>query len=147
MRSVVVIWAVMILGAGCGIGKVCTDMGCGDSVVLHLVHQDGSAVEGFSGSVTLNNITHQFNCKTSTLTGPVAEGPVGCGVEGTLRIEGVAAAKQAFFITVLSESSGYFSQMVKPEYKVDHDYNGPDCGSCAHGESTIVLVKAPHDEE
>ena len=147
MRSVLVVGLVMGLGVGCGSGQVCTEMGCRELVVLHLVYQDGSAVEGFSGSVTLNNITHQFNCKTSTLTGPVAEGPVECGAEGTLRIEGVAGAKQTFFLTVLSETSGYFSQMVKPKYKVDHDFNGPDCGPCAFGESTIVLVKASHDGE
>lgn len=146
MRSVLVVGAVMALGVGCGSGQVCTEMGCRESVVLHLVHQDDSAVKGFSGSVTLHNVSHQFSCKSSTLSGPVAEGPVECGAEGTLRIEGVAGAKQTFFVTVISDSKGYFSGMLKPEYKVDRDFNGPDCGSCAFGESTIVLVKASHDD-
>ena len=145
MRSGWVLGLAMVLG--CGSGAVCTEIGCLESVILSLVHQDGSVVEGFSGSVTLDNTSYQFNCKTSTLSGPVAEGPVACGVvAGTLRIDGVAGAKQVFFLTVLSEASGYFSQMVRPEYKVERDFNGPDCGSCTFGESTIVLVKATHDE-
>ena len=145
MRSVLVVWAAMALGVGCGSGQVCTEMGCRESVVLHLVHQDGSAVKGFSGSVTLDNVSYQFSCKTSTLSGPVADAPLECGAEGTLRMAGVAGAKQTFFVTVISDSKGYFSGMLKPEYKVDRDFNGPDCGPCAFGESTIVLVKSSHE--
>lgn len=111
-------------------------MACLEVVEFVMVDSVGEPVSVFEGSVTVDNITYEFGCNTAN---PRVEGPVQCG-EDRLFLSGMAREDKTYFVTVRSDTNGYHSKMVEPEYGINPDFNGPGCGECAFGKAELILV-------
>ena len=128
---------VSLIITACDFASPCTQKQCVEAVRVNII-ENGEPVHVFEGSVTLWDEPYEFGCNTAY---PNQEGPVVCGDFGVLVIEASVAKTPTFFVTVRSDTNGYFSRMVEPTYQVDENFNGEGCGSCPYGEADVVLVR------
>ena len=120
----------------CG-GKTCTQKACLEAVRFIMLDPLGQRVRVFEGSITVDNATYEFACNTAY---PREEGPVQCA-DGAIWLAGMATFDKTYFVTVISDVNGYHAKLVEPDYGLDTDFNGPNCGECAFGIAELVLTE------